>query len=128
RRSWFENEQKIFESIWRIVAALESLSALGFKASPHAHSPEDDEIADRAASFVADIIFSGEELLLHHKRLAQSDASYGFLHSNDLMEHWDRYKAAGRIPFEIHQLVIDTRELLRGYEAIMHEDDRLLAL
>lgn len=61
-----------------------------------------------------------------HKRLAKSEASYGFLHQNDLLEHWDRYANTGRIASEIHELVSDLSDLLQGYEAFLRDEERFI--
>jgi hypothetical protein len=65
-------------------------------------------------------------LLLYHKRLAKGRAAYGFLHSHDLLEHWDRYQQTGRLPKEIDQLVADTDELMNGYYAFREADESFL--
>lgn len=124
--SWFETEQHLFKAVNEIERNLRSLHDLGFTGDDSALPPNDSAILDEAARFVVDLIYAGEELLLYHKRLAKSDAAYGFLHSNHLSEHWERYSATGRISREINQLITDTRELLSGYEKIVQEDERFL--
>lgn len=75
---------------------------------------------------VIEAIHAGEELLLYHRRLAISEASYGFLHQHTVLDHWDRYKRTDRIAFEIEQLVKEIRRLLDGYEQIAREDERFI--
>lgn len=72
------------------------------------------------------MVYAGEELLLYHKRLTKSDASYGFLHQHDILEHWERYEKTGRIAMEIHQLMKDVDELLDGYGSLIQADDRFI--
>jgi hypothetical protein len=83
-------------------------------------------ILSRVRHLVITVIHCGETLLLYHKRLAKSEASYGFLHQIDLLEHWDRYASTGRIASEIHQLVTDLRDLLQGYEAFLRAEDKFI--
>jgi len=85
------------------------------------------DILPEAKQLVMDIIFSGEEILLYHERLATSDYSYGFLHQHDLPQHWERYENNGRIFQEIGQLVEDGQALLDGCSEISEIDNRFLA-
>jgi len=64
--------------------------------------------------------------LLYNKRLALSDASYGFLHQNNLLKHWDQYAKSERIYIEISQLLSDIDKLLKGYQELVEADRRFL--
>ena len=95
-----------------------SLHDLGFCGIDDRHPPNDVSTIQNAERIVLEAIHAGETLLLYHKRLAKSDASYGFLHQNDLLEHWDRYAKTHRIIAEIDQLSGDINELLTGYREL----------
>lgn len=116
---WFETEQSLFEAVREVKSALQSLYDLGYKGDDHSRPPDDPIVIEKANGFVIDLIHAGEELLLYHKRLAKNKAAYGFLHSHDLCEHWERYSATRRIAREIDQLVKDTDELLQGYQEMV---------
>lgn len=93
--SWFETEKKLFNAVETLNSKLETLANMGFRGNDSIPLTKDSTILDEAARIVIDLIYAGEELLFYHKRLATSDASYGFLHSHDIYEHWDRYVADG---------------------------------
>lgn len=126
QQPWTEAESQLWEAVRRLTEARSSLHELGFTGSDDDVPPEDAGILGDAKRLVLSAIHSGEKLLLYHKRLAQSDASYGFLHQNDLLEHWDRYTNAGRIASEIHQFTRDISDLLQGYEALLRTEDRFI--
>lgn len=126
RDSWFEAECHLWEAVRKLTEAARTLHTLGFTGSDHESPPDDVSVINRAERIVLDAIFAGEELLLYHKRLAKSDAAYGFLHQNELVKHWDRYEGAGRLPMEIHQLMSDIGELLNGYQEFVQAEDRFI--
>lgn len=126
RRSWFENELRLGDALRKLTTALESLAELGFKGDNNNAPPDDSSILEQANRLAIDLVHAGEMLLLYHKRLATSRASYGFLHQNDLIDHWDRYSATKRIFKEIDQLVEDTQELLSGYHEMVQTDEEFL--
>jgi hypothetical protein len=126
QQPWNEAESKLRDAVCRLSEARNSLCKLGFTGSNDDSPP--DALADlsHARRLVITVIHCGETLLLYHKRLAKSEASYGFLHQNDLLEHWDRYANTGRIASEIHELVSDLSDLLQGYEAFLRAEDRFI--
>src|SRR6266851_5758453 len=95
RNSWFETEHRLYDAGREVTAATNSLRALGFTGSDNDRPPSNPSILDEAIRHVFELLNAGEMLLLHHKRLAKSWAAYGFLHQHDLIEHLERYKAAG---------------------------------
>lgn len=120
----FEAEKYVLEAVNEIeqsLAALERFNA-GTRRSrgtgdlPGIEEPRDSVILATNA---------GERLLLYHKRLALSTFSYGFLHSHDLIDHWQRY-APERIPYEVRQFAEDLKELLRGYCELAESDGRFI--
>ena len=126
RQPWIEVESSLWEAVRSLTEAYESLCSLGFSGKEHQRPPGDSLIIDKAKQLVLSAIYSGEKLLLYHKRLAKSDASYGFLHQNDLLEHWDRYKQTDRISSEIGQLARDISELLQGFHDLVKVEDRFI--
>lgn len=126
QQPWNEAESKLRDAVRRLSEARNSLCKLGFTGSDDDSPP--DALADlsHARHLVITVIHCGETLLLYHKRLAKSEASYGFLHQNDLLEHWDRYANTGRIASEIHELVSDLSDLLQGYEAFLRDEERFI--
>jgi hypothetical protein len=126
RDSWFEAERHLWDAVRKLTEATRTLHTLGFTGSDHESPPNDASVIDRAERIVLEAIFAGEELLLYHKRLAKSDAAYGFLHQSGMLKHWDRYERAGRLPMEIHQLMCDIGELLNGYQELVQAEDRFI--
>jgi hypothetical protein len=123
RDSWFEAECHLWEAVRRLTEATRALHSLGFTGADHESPPDDESVIDRAEPIVLDAIFAGEELLLYHKRLAKSEAAYGFLHQHEILQHWDRYQRSGRIAGEIHQLMSDIGELLNGYQEFVQAEE-----
>ena len=124
--SWFEIQQLLNEAFQDLNKAHRSLKNLGFDGSGYIKFYNDHpEIITEAKDIVLQLIYAGESLLLYHKRLATSRAAYGFLHQNDLIEHWDSYND-NRTYMEIDQLVLDTDQLLSGYHEIRESDERFL--
>jgi hypothetical protein len=121
----FQAQQELLNAASTLTDSLNQLREAGFVARRRAHSKPTEKPIDLLIT-VAQLIRAGEELLLHHKRLALSGASYGFLHNNDLLEHWDRYKEGGRIYFEVQQLIKDAGKLLDGYRHMSEEDESLI--
>ena len=124
--SWFETESSMCEAVWKLEEKVEALRQLGFTGSSHDKPPQDSSIIAKAEHLVWEAIFEAETLLAYHKRLATSDAAYGFLHQHDLLSHWGRYAQTGRIAGEIHQLMFDIHELLQGYQGFTQTDQRFL--
>jgi hypothetical protein len=77
-------------------------------------------------SFAEDAVLAAEKLLLYHKRLAKSDAAYGFFHQHDMLDHWQRYASTARIFREVDQLIADIDKLIAGYYDLMQLDSRFL--
>jgi hypothetical protein len=126
KQSWIEVQSTLWETVRKLTEAHESLWSLEFSGKDHQRPPSDSSTVDKAKQLVLSAIYSGEKLFLYHKRLAKSDAAYGFLHQNDLLEHWERYNQTERISSEIDQLVKDISELLQGFHALVQADDRFI--
>src|SRR6266404_6563865 len=122
----FEVEWDLHKAFEELTGALSSLAKLGFTGRDNERPPDDLSILDEAHGLVEELVHAGEELLLHHKRLAQSDAAYGFLSQHDILEHWERYSATKRIFREIDQLVKDTSELTAGFYRMKNDDEKFL--
>lgn len=126
RSSSFETVGELWEAFQDLDRALKSLHDLGFSENNHKSPPIDSGLIGKARDIVLSAIYSGEKLLLLHKRLAKSDSSYGFLHQHNLLEHWDRYAKSTRIGREIQQFSCDVAELLDGYRKLVHAEDRFI--
>jgi len=124
--SWFEIQENLLEAVQEIRAKLESLTNLEFTGDDNKPLPNDPSILDTTHSIVLELIYAGEELLLYHKRLAKSNASYKFLGSHDMYDHWEHYSATRRIFKETDKLVKGSWELLEGYQNRIREDDKFL--
>jgi hypothetical protein len=122
--SWFETQQRLTEAVRELSDALSSLRALGYEEDSDAPLPSSE--ANEVYALVAHLVRAGEELLLYHKRLALSDASYGFLHQHEILEEWERYSGTKGLYREIEQLVKDTDELLSGYRRMVAVDENFL--
>lgn len=125
RNTQLQSARHLLEACHKLTEAWHALMAIGFK-EKGSLTPRDATAIRQAHNSVIQAVYAGEELLVYHKRLALHEASYGFLHQHDILDHWDRYAASERIAIEIQQLVGDIRELLDGYEHLAREDERLL--
>jgi len=121
-----ESAHQLLASFDKLMDGTHELNALGFKGKHYSSPKYDEALIDKAHHHVIHAVYAGEELLVYHKRLGQSDAAYGFLHSHDILDHWDRYAGGRRIVHEIQQLVDDIDELIAGYRRMEREDERLL--
>jgi hypothetical protein len=121
----FEIECDLYKALEELSAALRSLVELGFKGRDNERRPDDVSLVDEARRSVIDLVHAGETLLLHHKRLAQSDDAYGFLSQHDILEHWERY-GPERLLIEIDQLVTDASELTAGFYRMKSDDEKFL--
>lgn len=120
----FQAHQDLLSAANTLRESLNQLREAGFVAGRRTRSAPTGKRIDLLTT-VAQTIRAGEELLLYHKRLALSGASYGFLHTNDLLDHWDRYSQNDRINFEIQQLMKDAGKMLDGYHQMLEEDQVL---
>jgi hypothetical protein len=124
--SAFEAQRYLWQAVRELEESVRSLHDLGFSGNDHEQPSSDPKIINNARSIVLHAIHSGESLLLFDSRLAKDAASYGFLHQNDLLEHWDRYAAGDRIGSEIHQLLRDIAELLDGQRRFAEADSHFI--
>lgn len=85
--SWHKSEQRLFEAVTAVQTALESLYRIGFTGKDSHVPPAADSITTEVKHLVVELIHNGEELLLLNKKLAVSDAAYGFLHQHEILEH-----------------------------------------
>ena len=125
RDTQFESVGRLLASVNRFTNAVYALETLGFAVEKSPLLRKSDAIKN-AFPHAQEAVHAGEELLLYHKRLALSEASYGFLHAHDLLEHWDRYADTSSIAHEIYQFTKDCRELLDGYHQIARADERFI--
>ena len=123
RETWFWCHTEMQDAATKLETAHHDLVSLGFGSEP---MPQDRALLDQAQRLTWDIVYAGEELLLYHKRLAQSEWAYDFLHEHDFSEHWGRYAATKRIFREIGKLTEASSKLLLGYNKLQQEDDRFL--
>lgn len=114
----------MFEAVAELEHAFRELLSLGFDERNRRLRPADKQLA-HVKGLCEGLIRAAEELLLLHKPLATSMDAYGFLHSNELLEHWDRY-GVNRLPFEINQLLDDTHTLLNGYRQSIDRNEDFL--
>lgn len=121
-----EAARHLLESFSKLTDASDELKRLGFKGQSFPSPKHDPAMVSGVHNHVITAIYAGEELLMYHKRLAQSDAAYGFLHSNELLDHWDSYVGGQRIVYEVQQLMDDIDKLVEGYRHMEREDERLL--
>lgn len=121
-----ESVRHLLRAVAELRESARELSSMGFTPNGSERLSYDAALVDRARNHVIHAIHAGETLLVYHKRLAMSDASDGFLHQNDLLEHWDRYAGGHRILHEVEQLVEDVGELLDGYQRLEREDEHWL--
>ncbi len=121
--TWFSLLTHLIEAAGTLRRAIDDLRQLGFGA---AQPMTDRALLDQARRLTWDVVYAGETLLLYHKRLAQSDYSYDFLHAHDLQEHWDRYAESDRIFPEVNDLVEAAEKLLQGYHQLQEDDKRFL--
>lgn len=126
RDSWFEKEKRLSEAAQELIEVTKSLQELGFSGNKRDVPPNDPAILPQVRQLAEDAVFAGESLLLYHKRLATSDAAYGFFHQHDILDHWERYSQNSRIFMEVHQLVADIETLLEGYYMLIQADSRFL--
>lgn len=120
-----EAERYLVEAAREVEEAMLGLGELGFGTKDRQVNTSSEK-AENARDIVIVALRAGEELLLYNKRLAMSDAAYGFLHQRDLLEHWDRYAGTPRIPHELRQLEKDLRRLLEGHARLSEDDDRFI--
>lgn len=121
--TWFSRLAHLCEAANALGRAIQELRKLGFGKEQDSY---DRAILDQARRLTWDIVYEGERLLLYHKRLAQSDHAYDFLHAHDIDEHWERYATNDRIFAEVNELVSASEKLLHGYHQLQEEDARLL--
>jgi hypothetical protein len=121
-----EAVRHLLRAVAELRESARELGSMGFDPNGSEQLSYDPALVDRAHNHVIQAIHAGETLLVYHKRLALSDASYGFLHQNDLLEHWDWYAGGNRILHEIQQLVADVGKLLDGYQRMEREDEQWL--
>jgi hypothetical protein len=126
RQSRLETVRHLLEAVSELTEAQRDLSELGYSGNDDQRPPHDSKTINMAKRLVTKAIYAGEMLLLYHRRLAESDASYGFLHQNELLKHWDRYEQTGRIAGEIQQLSADISELLQGYQHLLKTEERFI--
>ncbi|HXA84456.1 MAG TPA: hypothetical protein VNZ47_05235 [Candidatus Dormibacteraeota bacterium] len=122
----FTSQCNLSDAARRFEDAAQSLRQSGFRINNHKRATRDSSTLQTAERIVLEAIYSGEALLLYNKLLALSDASYGFLHQNHLLKHWDRYKKSDRIFIEVEQFLSDIGKLLKGYQELVAVDRRFL--
>lgn len=121
-----ESAKHLLVSFEILDSEINELRALGFNGREDKPPVRTDELVRKMWDHVLKLVYAGDELLVYHKRLAMSEAAYGFLHQNSILEHWDRYVSTDRILHEVRQLVEDAGELVDGYRRMEREDERLL--
>ena len=126
RQPLLQTIMQLGESRIRFQTSLRELERMGFSSSFSGRKmPRGLDLSEVYGTAIQ-LIRSGEEILLLHSRLAESDAAYGFLHSNDLSEHWQRYLEQGNPTLVVHQLYKDAVVLDEGLTRVINEDQRFL--
>jgi hypothetical protein len=120
-----EQLKELLEAHHTLEGANRALTHFEFGKRIHT-SALDAATLHQTRNLVIEAVYAGEALLLFHKRLALTEASYGFLHSNDILDHWDRYVAIERVAYEVDRLTKDVQQLLEGYDRLLREDERFL--
>src|ERR1700733_2619259 len=126
RQSWFEAERSLYKAVQDLEEKSQALRQLGFRGKVDVGPGHDHALVERAQPLVSEAVYSGEELLLYHKRLAQSKAAYGFLHQHSLPNHWGRYAKTHRIVLEIKRFMSDVDDLLQGFDAMAEAEDEFI--
>jgi hypothetical protein len=122
QETWFALQAHLHEAATKLQTSTRELRELHLE-DPRPSDPPPIEHAERLAE---EIVYSGELLLLYHKRLALSDWAYDFLTAHDMTEHWERYAATRRIINEVNELIDAADKLLQGYHQLQNEDERFL--
>lgn len=121
--SQFENLWVLFKEFENLYEATTKLRKMGYAEDPPLQNNKDL----KTAQFLTwEIAFSGEMLLLYHKRLAKSHWARDFRKEKDLQEHWKRYVSSERIFHELRNLILATEKLCDGFNQIQTEDDGFL--
>ncbi len=126
RASWFKIESKLNDTVLRVEKNLASLNRLGFTGKDNNVPPVEPDVIHRAYVLSIDLINDVERLLLYHKRLANSNAAYGFLHQDEVFGQLEGNEAPDYLSREIEQLVEDTNELITGYHQLVEADEEFL--
>lgn len=116
--SLFERQKMLFRAIAELETAINTLRQIGFGKDPPA---ENSAQINKAREITRTIAYSGEMVLLCHKRLALSNWAYDFLHEKDLDEQWERYSRSTRIYSELVKLIHATEDLLKGFDELTSE-------
>jgi hypothetical protein len=124
--SWFQTQHSLYKAVTELQEKSHALHQLGFKGGNDITPAHDEALVDQARPVVRDTVYAGEELLLYHKRLAKSKASYGFLHQHGLPDYWHRYAQTHRIIREINQFVSDVTALLDGFDEMIQAEDEFI--
>lgn len=121
--SSFERHERLINAAAEFERALNGLYGAGFHGSQDGH---DIEVNDETRSLVEDLLHTGEEFLLYHRRLGVLPETYDFAHCHDVEVHWDRNLGSPRACEEINELVGAARALLVKYHAIKSDDAKFL--
>ena len=101
--SAFKAQRELQESMQSVKKALDELQSLGFSGRDNQRRPGNLRVLKKARPLVRELVHAGEKLLIYHKRLAQSDYAYGFLHQHTLGAELDMYLDGWGIVMEIDQ-------------------------
>jgi hypothetical protein len=115
-----ENLETLFRERERFGEALENLKNAGFGGDPPNKNPEG---LKEVRSLLFDLVFSGEDLLAHHKRLAESRWAKDFISEKDIVEHLDRYETDVR---KIADLMEAAGNLWQGFYEIVLQPENFL--
>lgn len=118
--STIENLETLFRERERFGEALANLKSAGFGGDPPNKNPEG--LKD-ARSLVSDLVFSGEELLVRHKRLAESRWAQSFIAEKDIAEDLQEFQADVR---KIADLMEAAGDLWMGFYEIVLQQETFL--
>jgi hypothetical protein len=127
QQAWFEGQAQLHNSVEELIGYNEELRSLIFVPGSNDELNEDPAILSAAHRVIAEIVYAGEILLLHHRRLAMHRAAHGFVAEHDILEHWERYCSTNRIYLEIAQFTDEVGALISGFREL-HEDDESFLL
>lgn len=121
--SLFEQQKMLFEAVTELDNGLQLLRKI--KYSDNIPTVSNTQL-ENSRKIVWKIVYYGEQLLLYHKRLAQSHWANDFIYEKDIDDHWDRYTRNGRIHNELKKFIKATEKLWEGFLEITSNDSAFI--
>lgn len=123
RLSVFEQQKMLFEAVVKISDCIQHLRKMGYT---NEKKIENSEQLKMARKTIWELIYNAEQVLLFHKRLAQSHWAREFIYQKDIDQHWDRYAKNKRIYSELRKLIKATENLMEGFYEITSDDSQFI--